>query len=283
MHILSAAFTQKLKSASLHLCRCWLIARKDGVSIGLTDHDMALEFGGTTFLADAGMTASAVEMSADLARDGSEVMAIFGSPHILETDVSNGLFDGANISLWLVDWKNTENRLLLMQGKFGQVRHEAGAFHVTLEGSSSVLQQPVGRVYQKKCDAELGDKKCLFVLQNSTYRVATQVTTAQEREVEIPLLPNYADGWFAHGTLKWETGASLTGDIPIRSDVIRQGRRYLGLWESLTSLPAVNAPMTLTAGCDKRTDTCRRKFSNIMNFQGMPHMPSDHLLIKAVD
>ncbi len=38
----------------------------------------------------------------------------------------------------------------------------------------------------------------------------------------------------------------------------------------------------LEAGCDKRVDTCRLKFDNLLNFQGFPDIPGeDWLLVGA--
>ena len=35
----------------------------------------------------------------------------------------------------------------------------------------------------------------------------------------------------------------------------------------------------LTAGCDKRLETCRFKFNNLLNFRGFPDVPEDDWLI----
>ena len=35
----------------------------------------------------------------------------------------------------------------------------------------------------------------------------------------------------------------------------------------------------LEAGCDKRTETCRLKFNNFLNFQGFPHVPGEDWLM----
>jgi uncharacterized phage protein (TIGR02218 family) len=32
---------------------------------------------------------------------------------------------------------------------------------------------------------------------------------------------------------------------------------------------------SITAGCDKRFETCRDRFSNVVNFGGFPHMPGN--------
>ncbi|MCB1396167.1 MAG: phage BR0599 family protein, partial [Rhodobacteraceae bacterium] len=35
----------------------------------------------------------------------------------------------------------------------------------------------------------------------------------------------------------------------------------------------------LTAGCDKRFETCRIKFANTLNFRGFPHVPREDWLM----
>jgi uncharacterized phage protein (TIGR02218 family) len=41
---------------------------------------------------------------------------------------------------------------------------------------------------------------------------------------------------------------------------------------------------TVTAGCDKRFDTCSIRFANAANFRGFPHIPGNDVVIRyAVD
>jgi uncharacterized phage protein (TIGR02218 family) len=44
---------------------------------------------------------------------------------------------------------------------------------------------------------------------------------------------------------------------------------------SLPMLSAISAGHTFSviAGCQKRLEDCRDKFSNVLNFQGEPHLP----------
>jgi uncharacterized phage protein (TIGR02218 family) len=40
--------------------------------------------------------------------------------------------------------------------------------------------------------------------------------------------------------------------------------------------PLANGDLfVVTAGCDKRFETCRSKFSNTVNFRGFPHLPGN--------
>jgi uncharacterized phage protein (TIGR02218 family) len=55
--------------------------------------------------------------------------------------------------------------------------------------------------------------------------------------------------------------------------------RRLHLWAAPGADPAPGDAILLTAGCDKRLETCRYKFSNALNFQGFPHVPADDWLM----
>jgi uncharacterized phage protein (TIGR02218 family) len=35
----------------------------------------------------------------------------------------------------------------------------------------------------------------------------------------------------------------------------------------------------VTAGCDKRFETCRMKFANAVNFRGFPHLPGNDFVV----
>ena len=51
--------------------------------------------------------------------------------------------------------------------------------------------------------------------------------------------------------------------------------RLVELWEPLRAPIEPGDQVRLIAGCDKRFDTCRLKFNNLMNFQGFPDIPGE--------
>jgi len=281
MKQISTAFRNSLAAEIATLCRCWRLQRKDGTVLGLTDHDAPVIFQNTKYLADSGMTPTALETGADLARDGMEMSGILGSPHLAANDLQNGLYDGCNVQLWLVDWQNPTHGLRLMQGTFGQVRCIGEKFTVVLEGQSSNLQQAIGRTFQKKCDAILGDNRCAVNLTQSAYARATILRQVSKLVLVVDKLSTYTAGWFAQGEIKFTTGKLAGAKIAIRDDVIETSTRSLTLWQSLSNLPSVNDRVTLIAGCDKSFATCQTKFRNYRNFRGMPHMPAESLLVSG--
>jgi len=43
---------------------------------------------------------------------------------------------------------------------------------------------------------------------------------------------------------------------------------------------AVGDTFDITAGCDKRFETCKAKFANAANFRGFPHIPGQDTVIR---
>ena len=57
------------------------------------------------------------------------------------------------------------------------------------------------------------------------------------------------------------------------------GSRRIELWDRLRAEVEPGNMVRLTAGCDKRMETCRLKFSNILNFRGFPDIPGEDWLV----
>ncbi|MCH2220598.1 MAG: DUF2163 domain-containing protein, partial [Dechloromonas sp.] len=75
-----------LDEGTTTLSWCWRIARADGVSFGFTDHDRTLNFDGTTFEPESGLTASEVRSGSDLSVDAQDAEGVLTSDRITETD-----------------------------------------------------------------------------------------------------------------------------------------------------------------------------------------------------
>ena len=65
----------------------------------------------------------------------------------------------------------------------------------------------------------------------------------------------------------------------IKHDRFDGGRRVIELWEPLRGDLAEGTSVRLVAGCDKRMETCRLKFNNLLNFQGFPDLPGEDWVV----
>lgn len=263
------------------VCRCWAVLRTDGAVYGFTDHDQTLEFDGVTFKADTGMTASALQQVTGLAVDNSEAMGALSDDAVRDVDITAGRFDGAKVKAWLVNWSDLTKRELRFQGNIGEIKRVDGAFHAELRGLSERLNTPVGRVYQKPCQAVLGDGSCCIDLTQPGYRVEIALKQIKDGRVfRFADLQGFDDRWFERGRLVVQSGAAKGLVGVIKNDKVASGgAREIELWEELRLPLSMGDMVMLEAGCDKRIETCRLKFQNIVNFQGFPHIPGEDWLM----
>lgn len=271
---------EHLESGTTTVARCWAVLRSDGASYGFTDHDRPLTFEGITFKADSGMTARAVTSGTGLSVDNSEAMGALSDSAITEADIEAGRFDGAQVQAWLVNWRDVTERSLRFSGSIGELRRMGGAFHAELRGLTEALNQPQGRVYQTGCSAILGDSACGFDLETEGYAVALAVEEVQEaRRFRFADLNTFEPAWFERGRLVVQTGAAAGLVCVVKRDRFKAGTREIEIWEALRAPVVAGDMIRLEAGCDKRMETCRLKFSNFQNFQGFPDIPGEDWLV----
>ncbi len=265
-----------LDTGITHVCRCWAVTRRDGVTLGFTDHDCGLAFEGIEFRADTGLSALALQQSTGLSVDNTEALGALSDAAIREEDIEAGRFDGAEVRAWLVNWADTGQRQLQFRGSIGELKRAGGAFEAELRGLTDVLNVPMGRVYQKPCSAVLGDGACGFDTGTAGYFADLAVDEVEERRVfRCAPLAAYAPGWFRHGVLRMQTGQAQGLSGAIKRDLVEDGARVIELWHPLRAAIEPGDSLRLIAGCDKRMETCRLKFHNLLNFQGFPDIPGD--------
>ncbi len=265
-----------LLSGSTTVARCWTLTRRDGTVLGFTDHDRDLSFDGVTFRADTGLSARALQQTTGLSIDNSEALGALSAAAVTERDIRAGRYDGAEVVAWVVNWAAPQEREVLFRGTLGEVTRAGGAFRAELLGLSEALNRVQGRVYQAPCAAVLGDRACGIDLTDPSF-AATGVVLAEagEKRLRIGGLGGFADEWFTRGRLRVLSGAAAGLVGVIRKDALAEGLRNIELWQSLREEIAPGDEVRLEAGCDKRPQSCREKFSNFVNFRGFPHIPGE--------
>lgn len=275
-----AALQEHLRGGHTTLCRCWKIVRRDGAVLGFTDHDLALVFEGVTFAPETGLTATAVAQSTGLSIDNSEAVGALRSDAISEEDLLAGRYDGAEVTAWLVNWADPEQRLVQFRGHVGEVTRGAGAFTAELRGLAERLNQPQGRVYQRQCTAVLGDAACgvdLSGADRSAEVVLSDVIGGRTLRFSAP--GGIAEGALVRGTLEVLDGAAAGLSGLIKSDTASDGSRVIALWQRIEAELVPGDRVRVRIGCDKRAETCRARFDNLLNFRGFPHIPGEDWLM----
>lgn len=278
MKALSPALQGHLDGGTTTLAWCWRVVRTDGVVLGFTDHDRALAFDGTAFEPEAGFTATEIRAGSDLAVDAQEAEGVLRSDRIAEADILAGLWDGAEVEVWRVNWSDPGQRVLMRQGAIGEVRRGRVAFVAEVRSLAHVLNQPVGRLYQSVCDADLGDARCGVDLSDPAFRGTGTVSSLRtERSFVAGGLGGFAPGWFDRGQLLWTSGGNAGRAVGIAGHA---AGAVLTLAEAPVAPLAPGDAFEVTAGCDKRLASCAGKFANVLNFRGFPHIPGQDAVLR---
>jgi uncharacterized phage protein (TIGR02218 family) len=280
MRTIPAALQAKLDSGVTTSCRCWLIARNDGVIQGFTDHDEDVVLGAVTCLAGSGLSGSEATQKLGLAVDGSEISGALSDDSLNEDDLAAGRYDAAGVELWLVDWSEPDLRVLLAKGSLGEVKREGTAFTAEVRGLSQKLAEDSGRLFTAACSADLGDARCTVDLTEAAFHGNGMVTAVSAVSAFTASgLDAFDDGWFTAGLLSFTGGANAGLAMEVKVHGNTGGAVSFTLWQTMAQPIEAGDTFAVTAGCDKRFATCINRFNNAANFRGFPHIPGNDFVI----
>jgi hypothetical protein len=160
MRDIPEAMVTRIESGAATLCHVWRLTRRDGGMLGFTDHDRDLTMDGVVCRAGSGWMAGAGESAVGLAAGSFVASGGLDDVAITEADIAAGLYDGARVALWRVDWSEPTLAVRLWTATLTRLRHEGEAFVAEMEGPLAALERVVGRTYGRDCDAVLGDGRC---------------------------------------------------------------------------------------------------------------------------
>jgi len=269
-----------LSQETLTLAVCVRIERQDGEVFCLTTHDTPIAVGGETYEPMSGVDATAVRQEAGAGVDNLDVGGLVSSDRITEADLLAGRFDGAQVRLFVVDWRQPNLApLRLLSGYLGNITVQAGRYVAEIRSLAQRLGQQVGVLVSPTCRARaLGDAECGVNL--AAYR-ATRVVVSVKNRSDITFGGDWnPSGWYSYGRIQMMSGANSGIAREVRAHTQSSGQARLQLQEALPFDVAVGDTAVLEAGCDRRLETCRDKFGNTVNFRGEPHVPGTETLLQ---
>lgn len=270
-----ASYETAAATGSTRFCLCYRLTRRDGVVMGFTDHDTDLTLDGLTCQAAAALTASEASAKLGTSADEMEARGALSSEAITEADLFAGLYDGAEVEVWEIDWSDAAARRLLGRFTIGQVERGALAFRAELRSLTAGLSRKRGRVHTSLCDARFGDARCQITTSAPGYSATATLTAVDGLNLAAAGLDAFAAGAFGRGRLVWLTGANAGTESDIRLSRIIGGVMTLSLWHVPAGAVSVGDTATAIVGCDKTYATCSDRFGNVWNFRGFPHMPGE--------
>lgn len=244
MKQVSNALAAHLAGPVTTLATCWSITRRDGLNFAFTDHDQDILFEGATYRARFGYARTALTSDSSLSVDNLDVDGIFDSEAITEADMRAGLFDFAEVRIFLVNRADTSmGALRLRRGWLGEVTlTEQGTFRTELRGLTQALQQEIGELYSAECRADLGDARCRVPV--ATLVISREQSYSVGDVLRVPLTP--VDPWpFGTVVFRCSLGGLTAATQPTYSTT--PGAETLDGTACFIAEPALTRPAIVTA------------------------------------
>lgn len=257
------------------LAFCWRLERRDGVCLGFTTHDVDLGIDHLAYKTAPGMLPSSISISDGFDAETLDVEGALTSDAITPRDLEAGRWDGASVSIFMVDWEQPEaEQIQLARGVLGDVSTQGRGFAAELRAPTALLDRPVVEQTSPECRAELGDKRCRVDMA-SRIRVTRVLAMRGENVVEVADASTEPNA-YAYWRLRWIGGPNSGLDSAIASSA----GALLTLRDPPHHAPAAGDLVEISEGCDKAFETCRLRFANSENFRGEPYLPGMDLLTR---
>ena len=261
------------------LATCWKVTRRDGAIFGFTDFDKDLTVDSLLYQARSGYTRSAIHTIANLAVDNLDIESAIDSETLSAADLRAGVWDGATVEIFLVNWANLANgKIILKRGTIGEVELKDTVFRAELRGLSQALSQQIVELYTPDCRADLGDTRCKVNLAALT--VTGAITAVTDRRSFADSARGESVNHWNGGLLTWTSGANVGLKMEVKS--FASGGAFT-LYLPMPSEVAVGDNYSLRPGCDKKFSTCKDRYNNVKNFRGEPNVPGNDQVLAYPD
>ena len=270
----SANLQSHLAQPTTTIASCLHITRTDGVEHFFTSHDQDITYGGDTYIAVGGYTASSIQSATGMSVDNLDLHTAIEDAGLTDNDIIAGRLDYATFAIFDLNYESIADGIITQRtGTIGQYSHADPEADLELRGLIQHLHQRIGRLMMKKCDADLGDAQCGINL--ATYTVTGTVSSVVNRQrFNVTSAPAARGGLFTftsgnNDDLSMEvrsiSGSQIDLALPMPFDV------------------DVGDAYSVYRGCDKRSSTCNSVFSNSINFRGFPFLPGNDEIFKYPD
>ena len=183
-----------------------------------------------------------------------------------------GALDGARVvieRIFFSDWATPVGAVIIFSGRVSDVSGSRSAVKVDVKSDIELLNVSSPRnIYQAGCMRTLYDGGCKVNREKFTVNGRVMANSATGTELACNL--TQADGWFNQGVIKFTSGRNAGLSRTVKEH--KGGALSFAL--RLPFPPQSGDVFKIYPGCDKRQETCGKKFDNIVHFRGFPYIPA---------
>lgn len=236
----------------------WKIIRIDGIEFLFTSHTQNITFQNEVYTPIDSVQSSARRKEADLSVENLELIGVISDATITHDDLRSGRFHEAKITEVWIDYRFPwADPFTLAKYTITEIKYSGERWEAKVEGLTRKLVQPIGRVYGRECDNDLGDAVCRVDTQalseNGTVLAVTGVGNDARVIFDVSGLTAVSD-FYTHGRLLWTSGENIGLISVVKLHTVGANTTIelqLPTEFTITVLDAFN----LEPGCDKLKDT----------------------------
>jgi uncharacterized phage protein (TIGR02218 family) len=278
--LLPDQFAEIVLQPGFYMAVCVLIERLDGVQHGFTSFNRDLTVDEILYESTSSLDSSAIQHELGVGVGNLDVMGVITSSSITEDALLAGLYDGATVTLFMVNPKNVfAGSLVMVTGYFGEITHRDGRFVAEFRSLSQRLSQQIGELTSPLCRVKaLGDERCKIDL--GPFQFNRDVTAVVDDYTIRFGSDSAASGNYTYGRVVFNEGPNVNIAREVKRHTLDSGDALIVLQEPFPFTVSVGEEAMLEAGCDRAFLTCRDKFANTDNFRGEPHVPEHRMLLR---
>ena len=286
MRNISAALAAHLAGEALTIATCIRLTRRDGQVTGFTTATAPLIVGGVVYQPSQGLDSSQLKSTVGTGVDNLDLRGLLGlpgvsGPGVTTQDIRAGRYDGADLLCFVCNFLDLSmGVMILTRGMIGEITLRDGQFTAEFRSLSQKLAQQVGDVTSATCLVRaLGDAQCKVPMTGYRFNV-TIASVVDARTLMVASRAETSD-WFRYGSITPSSGLNSSIVMGITAHANVSGSAQLSLREAFPFPVAAGDTMVLETGCDRNWATCKSKFSNGVNFRGLPFVPGNSKLLET--
>ena len=298
MLVIPASLSTQATDARSHAhAHCWRITpRRDPSKVlRFTDYPHEIQVRESTgpelytYTPTDGLDASARRRADELEASDKELKGIISSSAITTADLRGGLYDGAQVDEFLVDFRQAWSGYIDHARYFiRSVKYDRGMWDAEVAGITAFLDAPAGQVWTPRCRVDLFSTACGLDENDYLMEGSASVWDADTLYLIFALDDTSGDwgtdGHADDGVIKWITGAnkglvthikSYNYQSPGVADVVfsHPPAYEITSGDAFVILPGCNKIAVGTQTGSVYSGHCKEKFNNVVNFQGEPLIP----------
>jgi len=271
-----------LKSAILsgRICNLVKITRIDATEYLYTDHDVTLTIDGDVYEPAPGLQRLRLESTIDNKVSNQQFNA--GWLDFDQSDLRTGLFDNAQIEVKKCSWDSPlEGSITTFFGNLGIIQWTEDGFKADVHSITRKMNRNYGVTTTASCRHRLFDQfdstscgACTLNKGSNTFTGSIDSVVKDRIKFQVTGTFPTTQDYCAFGELVFTSGLNSGLTFELSKHDIGAFSEFELMIQTTKTVQAGDT-FTVTSGCDKSFTTCINKYSNGLNFGGMPHIQSE--------